>query len=293
MRTVFDNQMVYHVWAQQSQDHGRNAKESASFQGATAYSYRAAIARFVDKDTVLFSNRRWSVTTASHQSDAQRAASHVKNKFWVRDIGGTFGNVDHGANLAWFGEQILSTATKAKRARSNKEWLLSQVQEVVSQANRYAAHFGLKERYAVPSDLDVQAELAKAREIARKEAMARKEREERQARIREEQRQEALATLEKWKAGEDVRLSHLFDADIALRVKGDELQTSRGATVPLHHATRLLPLIRSGQAYQRNGHTEHVGHFALDSIDEAGNIKVGCHNIGREEVERVASQLGI
>ena len=39
MQTVFNNSMVAHVWAQQTQAHGRNAGNTFYFEGPTIYSY--------------------------------------------------------------------------------------------------------------------------------------------------------------------------------------------------------------------------------------------------------------
>ena len=41
-----------------------------------------------------------------------------------------------------------------------------------------------------------------------------------------------------------------------------------------------------------NGHTIHLGHFALDAVDGAGNVRAGCHEVAWEEIERVATSPG-
>jgi hypothetical protein len=56
---------------------------------------------------------------------------------------------------------------------------------------------------------------------------------------------------------------------------------------------RLLPHIRSGNSYQHNGHSIHIGHFRIDAIDTEGNVRAGCHFIKRDEMERLATQLGL
>ncbi len=93
------------------------------------------------------------------------------------------------------------------------------------------------------------------------------------------------------------RSRHRYGEPIRLRIKGDELQTSRGARVPLAHAVKAFRVIKrlrdKGQAYQRNGHTIHLGHFALDSIDSAGNVRAGCHEVEWAEIARVATLAGV
>lgn len=66
---------------------------------------------------------------------------------------------------------------------------------------------------------------------------------------------------------------------------------------PLEHGKRLWPIIRrvmaSGTPYQRNGHTEHVGNFAVSQIDVDGTLYAGCHTIPFAELARIAGQLGL
>lgn len=81
-----------------------------------------------------------------------------------------------------------------------------------------------------------------------------------------------------------------------LRVVGEEVQTSQGARFPLAHGLKALPLIRAvvarGEVWKRNGHTIHLGHYQIDSI-EHGAIVAGCHTIPISEVERLAASLGV
>jgi hypothetical protein len=80
-----------------------------------------------------------------------------------------------------------------------------------------------------------------------------------------------------------------------LRFDGDEVVTSRGARFPVTHAKRALAFIRrvreSGQAYVRNGHTIHLGPYAIDRIEPDGTVKAGCHVVSWEEIERITPLL--
>lgn len=82
-----------------------------------------------------------------------------------------------------------------------------------------------------------------------------------------------------------------------LRVAGAEIVTSQGARIPLDHAPRLWTFIErvraSGTAYQRNGHTEHAGAFAVDSVAPDGTLTAGCHVIEYAELRRLAVGLGL
>lgn len=293
-RYVWDTDMVAHIWANQSQGQARNKYNNFYFIGPTIYSYGphfpiASIVEHKGKKCVLFTVADYSTTTSSHKRIVRGAIGDMP-VFHVSDVE----KLDHKANLKWFAGEIMDDAKKAKRARQNKGWVLSNLEAYVNNSNKYAEFFGLKTRFTVPSDMDI----AKEREKAKANAEAG---ERRRARERAELIKKAMERLEDWKTGKDTGGHTLYALeDTYLRVKvgtgrdgGDVLETSRGAQVPLHHATRILPLIRAGKAYQRNGHTEHVGHFALDKIDEQGNVHIGCHFVKREEIERIAAQLGL
>lgn len=82
-----------------------------------------------------------------------------------------------------------------------------------------------------------------------------------------------------------------------LRVVGDELQTSQGASVPLAHAIRafrFIKLCRNRAAeWSRNGRVIRVGHFTVDHIKADGSFKAGCHEINWPEIERIARAIGV
>jgi len=102
-----------------------------------------------------------------------------------------------------------------------------------------------------------------------------------------------------WLAGERVgRL--FFDAPTggaALRIVGDELETSHGASVPLAHAIKAFRFVKlcreRGTSWQRNGRTIRVGHFQVDRIESNGDFVAGCHSFTWTEVERVARIAGV
>lgn len=129
---------------------------------------------------------------------------------------------------------------------------------------------------------------------------------EAEAARRDAERAEAarLATLKReeqiaaWHKGAPVRIH--FDAEsggAAIRIVGDQLETSHGATVPLAHAVkafRFVKLVRQrGVAWERNGKTIRVGHFQIDRIDAEGNFTAGCHKFTWPEIERAAILAGV
>ena len=126
----------------------------------------------------------------------------------------------------------------------------------------------------------------------------------REAEAAEQARLDALDREEKiaaWHAGADVRIGrYTFDAEsggAAIRIKGDQLETSHGASVPLEHAIkafRFVKLVRQrGTPWERNGKTIRVGHFQIDRISAEGDFTAGCHNFTWPEIERAAALAGV
>jgi hypothetical protein len=81
-----------------------------------------------------------------------------------------------------------------------------------------------------------------------------------------------------------------------LRVRGDTVETSQGATFPADHTTKayrlLITLHNAGKTYHRNGHSIHLGHFVVDTF-ENDVVRAGCHQVQWSEVENCAKLLGI
>lgn len=76
MATVFSNDMVAHVWANQSQDSGRSHNGQYYFEGRALFSYgRHFVAGYVMPDgATLITGDSYSITTTRHVSRAHSAA---------------------------------------------------------------------------------------------------------------------------------------------------------------------------------------------------------------------------
>jgi len=287
--------MVAHLWAHQSQDSARNGG-NLYFDGDTIYSYgpHFPIARHVTTKrgkAVLFTTRDYSATTAGHKCIVQRACRHL-TVFHVRHVCDT----NRKGQLDEYRERFAELARRYSRARTNKPWILGSLRDLVDEANRFAEFFGLRSRLSMP---DLSAMEAECRAIEQREKAHKQREEAKRQREREARKAEAMDRLDEWANGGSI--DHWafggYDLPIRLRIKGDELQTSHGARVPLVHAVKAFRVIKrlhdNGQAYERNGHTIHLGHFALDAIDAQGNVTAGCHFVEWPEIERIAKLAGV
>lgn len=301
IKTVFPNSaMVAHVWAQRSQPTGRTATRNVSFEGDNFYSYAARIARFVEaKDgqpVVLLSTRKWSTTTSAHQSMVA-GATRQYTQFLVPAL--DVSADDHHANLVDLKKRYDAEIARLKRKaeRPAQDWQWHDLDRLHTQLHDYQVCFGVA---IVHDDYDdVIAEVhkhwdAKDVRLADPKVAARRER-ERERRAAAEAEKERLRRAElsvqigAWKAGVDVRLP--WTGEVYLRVKGERLETSQGAQVPLRDAIRIFRAVKAqrGRAWQGS---MSVGHFHVTEIMEDGSFRAGCHFIRWDEIERVARAIG-
>ena len=301
---VFDTGEIPHLWAHRTQDEARNRQGNLYFTGDIIYSYGShfPIARHVMNEAgeraVLLTTATHSVTTSGHCSAVRSAvpsgirAFHVPNVCHGRHSGTELTADDHAGNLVDYAERVEKHVITSARARSShaKKWNHEHAVNLRDEAFAYCSFFGLP----VPNipevpDLDSDALTA----IRKREAKRAAEKAEQTKRARAEAlvRQQELVT--KWRTGE--YHGCLYDIPPMLRIVGNEVQTSRGARFPVSHAKRALAFIRkvrdSQKAYVRNGHTIHLGPYAIDRIEADGTAKAGCHIVSWEEIERIAPAL--
>ncbi|MGA8224835.1 MAG: hypothetical protein WB780_24545 [Candidatus Acidiferrales bacterium] len=302
---VFDTGEIPHLWAHRTQDEARNRQGNLYFTDDTIYSYGShfPIARHVTNDAgeraVLFTTESYSVTTSGHCSAVRSAIPsgipifHVPNVCHGRYSGSELTADDDAGNLADYIERIEKHVVTSARARLSyaKEWNHEHAVSLRDEAFAYCAFFGLP----APNIPEVPALDSDALTAIRKREAKRAA--EKAEQTRWENEQEAIRHSEnmaKWRAGE-YHGGFPYGFPTMLRITGDEVQTSRGARFPVSHAKRALAFVRkvreTGQAYVRNGHTIHLGPYALDRIEPDGTVEAGCHVVSWEEIERIAPFL--
>ena len=301
---VLDTGHVPHLWAHRTQEEARNRQGNLYFTGDTIYSYGShfPIARHVTNDAgeraVLLTTAIYSVTTSSHCSAVRSAIPsgmqvfHVPNVCPGRYSGSELTADDHAGNLTNYCDRIEKHIVISARARSSyaKEWNQEHAACLRDEAFAYCAFFRLPlpkipEVPELDSDALTGIRKREAKRAAEKAEQTKRERAEAFARQQE--------LIVEWRAGQ--YSGCFYDVPAMLRIAGDEVQTSRGARFPIAHAKRGLAFVRKvrecGQAYVRNGHTIHLGRYAIDRIEPDGTVKAGCHVVSWEEIERIAPAL--
>ena len=297
---VFGTSEIPHLWAHRTQDEARNRQGNLYFNGDTIYSYGShfPIARHVGNKSgdhaILFTTATYSVTTSGHCSAVRSAIPSGIPVFHVPEVYPDTRTVkeSHEENLKRYAETIEEHVAKCARARLsfNKEWHHAQAEELRNEALAYCKFFGLPKPNIKPIPALDSRLLEKIRKLEAKRAAE-------QAEQTKRERAEAIARqaqlIEQWRAGQ--YSGCFYDVPVMLRIDGHEVLTSRGVRFSVSHAKRALAFVRkvreSGQAYVHNGHTIHLGSYAIDRIEPDGTVKAGCHVVCWQEIERIAPVL--
>lgn len=318
---------VCHRWAADRSDlrdlKGFNIFADWSGETHTIFSYgrHFPIAAFQNdangRRVVLLTTHERSTSTAKHKTYVWRAIPSGVPTFRVPNVRPTLAS-EHAQNLADYLARAAEFYAKAGRARTYGPSLMRSAEETAGEAARYAEAFNLE--YTPPESLaDLAAKVAETVERQREaDRTAREAAAAREAERLAAQRVEDAGAFAAWQAGEPgSRCPASYWADekggaYMRRYRGrvtdlrsqardgstvDELQTSQGASVPWEHAVkafRFMKLCReTGRTFHTNGRVVRVGHYKVDEIDSAGNMRAGCHRFTWDEAERLAREQGV
>lgn len=277
---------LFHHWAHQS--YPSDKVGNVGYIGPVVFSYAEPIGILLGDGRVLLSNQKFSITTSSHQARAQGATHHLP-MIYAPVIPGHLSDLTgiHRQNRDWWMREFTQILVELKNHPRRKVSLGVKMLSVVQALNGYSEFFSLDwPAYRVEDLSEMLAAEAEAAAQWMRESEERR-RLERLALI-EEQRER----LAEWRLGVTGR--GLIET--ALRLCRGQIETTHGAAIPVEHAVKVWPLLKrlkdSGKTYKRNGHTIHLGHYAVDSFD-GNTLKVGCHDIPWPEIELMAVEIGL
>ena len=294
MKTVFSKDMVAHIWAQQNQQEGRTATGNFYFNGPTLYSYgnHFIVGKFEQHNgnrCILMSTRTYSVTTSSQQAIARQAIRNNPLPVFYVPCPEEFGV----SNKVIWDRQIDTLLVKAATARTKRDSIMQEVTDLATMANSYATFFELPWTVEVPAlSEEFCTNIRKGnKEWALQEQIRKETAERAEAHIK-------ATCVSEWLLGVSDSIPYRYrPEDALLRVRGDEVQTSHGATVSISEALGVLPLIRHCRQMETGvvatGRTHHIGQFPVKEIMSNGDMVVGCHSIKWAEIEKVAIVLGM
>ena len=292
------NVQVAHIWAQGNNESARGSHFYC--EQNRLYSYYTLVGCIIDGQ-VFLSESSMTPSTAKQLSHARRAVSyHYFTTPFFRYGSGSARPTPAELILPAV-DSLLELFKSLPRKRANLESSINHYEARRQQILEVAARFNV----TLPEIPEASGDLkAKAKELTRKEEDRRGEQARKEAERQEAQRIEDAAQFETWLttgAGQCPR-SYGTDGTDYITIRENTVITSQGAEAPLDHVKRAIKFYLSRkcttlrpeetifEAYQTNGHKIPLGHFTLDSIDEQGNVKAGCHRFTSQEISRFINQ---
>lgn len=272
MKKVNTPENVAHLFANQLQSEARTQTNNFYFYDKNIYSYGShfCIAKFVDANTLLFTERGYSNTTAKHINHVWNATSHIKKIHCAYPTG------SHEQNFNYWLIEAENNISKLKYARKPEKYL-SELNHIKDKVNEYAQYFGIDTPLTLENALKItdKAEIIAYLETKQKTIDAEKKRKEAEA------KKEHKTQLKKWKAFEIYSLYQRNGFDY-LRKDSENFQTSQGVKIPIAIGLRFYNNIINK--------TIKAGDKFLDyTINEVNDklIKIGCHTITLKEINTI------
>ena len=145
MKTVFSNAQCAHVWAQQTQSHGRST--STFFEGDSIFSYgyhykTAKIHVVNGKRVALVNSHSYSPTTCQHRSHVTRALSGLMPYFYSSNVDNLKAAAKEAKQNA---EACLENGFRRMKvtSKSDFKWASERIIEIYENASKVRALVGL------------------------------------------------------------------------------------------------------------------------------------------------------
>lgn len=293
MKQVFgSHSQVCHVWAQQTQSEGRAG--NIFFSGTDIYSYgrhflAARIHTVKGKRVALVNSSSYSISTTQHLYGIRSALRGLMPYFGSSDVCDLR---KASKELDATAQDTIASALKRIKITSQRqiEYQVQTILEAFKETNELRKLLGKAQIKPKTSDLvkvraHLEKRLARYHELNTPEMREKRAQEsaKRSARQAELAMQKQAQAIERWRNGESIHVNDLPHE--LLRIKGDIVQTSRGAEVPLAAARQLYRAIKAGQDVRGL----EVGHFTVSGVRPVGEdrlVRIGCHSILLSEAER-------
>lgn len=276
---------VAHCWANQLKDHGKSG--NMFFINGKIYSYgmHFLIAEFITPDIIFFTTRNYSNSTAKHKSIVRMSCTH-KTVFEVPSIpscpkyGSHSIDFCHKNNIEYFKNEIKNAKYDLmhSRALNTINSRLSFLNYKISNYNQYVTYFNLDEKIITFESI-----------VNEKERFNLAEKRKRYQKIYDLKEQKRIEkekeNLEKWK--NDINFRYYFNLEKAyLRVNGDFIESTKYSKAPVNECKLLYKVLKSNKPV----HGLKLSEFTVTSFSD-GILKIGCHTIDIEEIERIAKIL--
>jgi len=272
MKKVVSPQQVCHLFANQLQTEARTPTGNLFFDNENLYSYgrHFCIARFVDSDTLLFTERGYSRTTAKHINYAMHATNHIKKIYCAYPTG------SHSQNFAYWQGAAENQLINLKNARKQELYLL-ELLRIKEKVNIYVEYFKIKIPLTLESVLSITDKSEVKEYLESKQKIMDQEKAEAEAIYKAKHEEE----LKLWRNFE-IQKMNLRNGFDYIRKDKDKFETSQGVTIPINVGLRFYKNIKQ---------TKVADTFLDFKINEITNeyISIGCHRIAFKEIDSVVN----
>ena len=284
MRTVYNNNELSHVWANQKQATAKGSSMFFNNGGIYSYGHHFMIAKHLNEDTILFTLRTYSNSTAKHIIKVRQAANH-KTKIYCFNPDGT-----HQDNINFWLQQIKKEGENLIKAKK-PEIYLNAIAQHKNTMQIYLDYFKLK-----LSKIELQSisfsDKSSFIEITEKA---------KQAYLLENKQNliKGKKALQKWvdnfhnnepqnlnsietKCLEIYRKTNGFNT--YLRINGDNVESSQYMKMPISVFKRYFAILNNIKAG-----AEIMGYKVIEN--NKTTLVLGCHSILKSELNYINSLI--
>lgn len=275
---------VLHLWANQSQSDARCA--NVFFEGVSCWSYGrhyelGRLHQVKGKRIAVINSTKYSNTTAKHQHAAYGAVSHMP-RLYSSDVASIV------TGLRETQDKLVSNLFDVFLRK--RFWSTTTIEEYVldlpaiEEFNSLCNILDKREfRIDVTEDfLELVQNHVKLQIVLRKKRDAESTNPAVIAKKQADALRRQTKTISDWRQGGSLTKALRNMHPQLIRIRGEYVETTKGASVPLQDALKLLASIREGKAK----HGDAIGNFHLDSVS-GDSVKLGCHVISLAEAESV------
>ena len=280
------NSEIAHIWANQLEYKGQQGNLYYSGSIIYSYGYHFAIAKHIDYKTVLMTNRGYSNSTAKHINLVRSAISH-KDVIYCNDP-----TKSHDHNISEFINQIVYQAGFLVNAKKPEKYLFN-IDNIKTKLDKYIGYFNLK--------LD-KKQLEKIN-IYSKEDYLKLFEKQNKAIIKAEKKEIALGkklypvfvnnfrnNLKNDFTNIEQKALHKYNNSIGgpilFKITSSGIQSSKGINLTIEVAKRYINKFLSHEIKV----ADKILNYSVDKINK-DFIKIGCHNIYRNEIEYLKTIL--
>jgi hypothetical protein len=301
MRTKFNNSELSHVWANQTQSHGKGSNMFFENQTIYSYGYHFKIAQFMtNKDgqqCVFINDRSYSNSTSKHQSLVWRAIPSHLPLFKVISFYDHIATDAHRDNLKYYIGEAERLQGLAIRANKLKMFYLNQLKGQVEVFLKYCLFFGLHnleqfnpitgQGLTLDERYETLTAWLKVYENSEELKKWQTKQEENQRKAIEKAKEDAKEKIELFR---QFKISSIYAnlGHYLLRYnkETDTIETSGGVKMPKHIFLSAYQRLLKNELQQG----QHVGDFRYNGIDD-GIVSVGCHKIYMTEIQSIVAVL--